>query len=31
MAFSFLDLLSAEIIEYEIDIDKLGTFSGEIE
>ena len=31
IAPSFLNLLSAEIIECEIDTDKLGTFSGEIE
>jgi hypothetical protein len=31
IAPSFVNLLSAKIIEYEIDTDKLGTFCGEIE
>ena len=31
IAPAFLSLLSAEIMEYAIDTDKLGTFSGEIE
>ena len=31
LAPSFLNFLSAEIIEFEIDTDKFGTFSGEIE